>query len=34
VSLFDGIKAQNPNMTFTGGCMILDKNPPDNTPTD
>jgi beta-glucosidase len=34
VSLFDGIKAQNPNMTFTGGCMILDMDPPDNTPAD
>jgi hypothetical protein len=25
VSLFDGIKAQNPNTTFTQGCTILDK---------
>jgi beta-glucosidase len=34
VSLFDGIKAQNPNTTFTQGCTILDKDPPDNTPAD
>ena len=34
VSVFDGIKAQNPNTTFTQGCTILDKNPPDNTPAD
>ena len=32
VSVFDGIKAQNPNTTFTQGCTILDKDPPDNTP--
>jgi beta-glucosidase len=34
VSVFDGIKAQNPNTTFTEGCTILDKDPPDNTPAD
>jgi beta-glucosidase len=34
VSLFDGIKAQNPNTTFTPGCTILDKDPPNNTPAD
>jgi beta-glucosidase len=34
VSLFDGIKAQNPNTTFTQGCTILDKDPPANTPAD
>jgi beta-glucosidase len=34
VSLFDGIKAQDPNTTFTKGCTILDKDPPDNTPAD
>ena len=32
VSLFAGIKAQNPNTTFTPGCTIEDKDPPDNTP--
>jgi len=34
VSLFAGIKAQNPNTTFTPGCTILDKDPPNNTPAD
>jgi beta-glucosidase len=34
VSVFDGIKAQNPNTTFTAGCTIVDKDPPDNTPAD
>ncbi len=34
VSVFDGIKAQNPNTTFTQGCTILDKDPPDLTPAD
>jgi beta-glucosidase len=34
VSLFDGIKAQNPDTTFTEGCTILDKDPPANTPAD
>ena len=34
VSVFEGIKAQNPNTTFTEGCTILDKDPPDNTPAD
>jgi beta-glucosidase len=34
VSLFDGIKAQNPNTTFTQGCTIVDKDPPDLTPAD
>jgi beta-glucosidase len=34
VSLFDGIKAQDPNTTFTQGCTILDKDPPANTPAD
>jgi beta-glucosidase len=34
VSLFDGIRAQNPNTTFTEGCTILDKDPPANTPAD
>jgi beta-glucosidase len=32
VSLYDGIKAQNPNTTFTQGCTIEDKDPPNNTP--
>ena len=34
VSVFDGIKAQNPNTTFTQGCTIEDKDPPQNTPAD
>ena len=34
VTVFAGIKAQNPNTTFTEGCTILDKEPPDNTPAD
>jgi beta-glucosidase len=34
VSLFDGIKAQDPDATFTQGCTILDKDPPANTPAD
>ena len=29
VTLFDGIKAQDPNTTFAQGCQILDKDPPD-----
>jgi beta-glucosidase len=29
VSLYTGIKAQDPNTTFTQGCQILDKDPPD-----
>jgi beta-glucosidase len=32
VSVFDGIKAQNPNTTFAQGCTIEDKDPPANTP--
>jgi beta-glucosidase len=32
VSVFDGIKAQNPNTTFVQGCTIEDKDPPANTP--
>ncbi len=34
VTVFAGIKAQNPNTTFTQGCEILDKEPPNNTPAD
>ena len=34
VGLYEGIKAQNPNTTFTEGCTILDNDPPDNTPAD
>src|SRR6266498_5549095 len=29
VTLFDGIKAQDPNTTFAEGCKILDRDPPD-----
>ena len=29
VTLFDGIKAQDPNTTFAQGCQIMDKDPPD-----
>jgi beta-glucosidase len=34
VSVYEGIKAQNPNTTFTQGCQIIDKDPPANTPAD
>ena len=34
VSVYTGIKAQDPNTTFTPGCTILDKDPPNNTPAD
>ena len=34
VSVFTGIKAQDPNTTFSQGCTILDKDPPNNTPAD
>jgi beta-glucosidase len=34
VSVYEGIKAQNPKTTFTQGCQIIDKDPPDNTPAD
>jgi beta-glucosidase len=34
VSVYEGIKAQSPNTTFTQGCQIIDKDPPDNTPAD
>jgi beta-glucosidase len=32
VSLFQGMKAQNPSTTFTQACTIEDKDPPANTP--
>jgi beta-glucosidase len=34
VSVFNGIKAQDPNTTFTQGCAMVDKDPPNNTPAD
>jgi len=34
VSVYEAIKAQNANTTFTEGCTILDKDPPDVTPAD
>jgi beta-glucosidase len=34
VSVYEGLKAQNPNTTFTQGCTIVDKDPPANTPAD
>jgi beta-glucosidase len=34
VSVYDGIKAQDPNTTFTQGCTINDVDPPNNTPAD
>jgi beta-glucosidase len=34
VSVVDGITAQNPKTTFTQGCTIVDKDPPNNTPAD
>jgi beta-glucosidase len=34
VSVYEGIKAQNPHTTFTQGCTINDVDPPNNTPAD
>ena len=34
VTVYDGIKALNPNTTFAPGCTIADKEPPNNTPAD
>jgi beta-glucosidase len=34
VSVYTGIKAQNPNTTFTPGCTMNDVDPPNNTPAD
>ena len=34
VTVFEGIKAQHPNTTFAQGCVIADKEPPNNTPAD
>jgi beta-glucosidase len=34
VSLYTGIKAQDPNATFTQGCAMVDKDPPALTPAD
>jgi beta-glucosidase len=34
VTVYDGIKAQNPNATYAEGCSIADKDPPNNTPAD
>ncbi len=34
VTVFDAIKAQNPNTTYAEGCSIADKEPPTNTPAD
>ncbi|GAB3970418.1 glycoside hydrolase family 3 N-terminal domain-containing protein [Actinoallomurus acanthiterrae] len=34
VSVYEGIKAQNPKTTFTQACQIFDRYPPDNTPDD
>jgi beta-glucosidase len=34
VTVYAGIKAVNPNTTFTAGCTIADKEPPNNTPAD
>lgn len=34
VSVYAGIKAQNPKTTFTQACQIFDRYPPDNTPDD
>jgi beta-glucosidase len=33
VSVLDGITAQDPNTTFSQGCTIDDKDPPDNPPS-
>jgi beta-glucosidase len=34
VSVYQGIKAQNPRTTFTPGCQMIDRDPPDTTPAD
>ena len=34
VTVFDGIKAQDPDTTWAEGCSIADKEPPNNTPAD
>jgi beta-glucosidase len=34
VSLYTGVKAQNPHTTFVQGCTIADTEPPNNTPAD
>ena len=34
VTVFEGIKEQNPNTTFTAGCTVKNTEPPDNTPSD
>jgi beta-glucosidase len=34
VSVYQGMKAQNPTTTFTQACQMIDKDPPDVTPAD
>ena len=34
VTVFQGIKEQNPNTTFTAGCTVKNTEPPANTPSD
>ncbi|WP_412517618.1 beta-glucosidase BglX [Actinomadura madurae] len=34
VSVYEGVKAQNPRTTFAPGCEMIAKDPPDNTPAD
>ena len=34
VTVFQGLKKQNPNTTFTAGCTVKNTEPPDNTPSD
>ena len=34
VTVYDGIKAQDPDTTYAEGCSIADKEPPNNTPAD
>jgi beta-glucosidase len=34
VTVFDAFKAENPESTFTPGCTITHKEPPDNTPAE
>jgi beta-glucosidase len=34
VTVFDGVRAQNPNTTFVQGCTIVNAEPPNNTPSD
>jgi beta-glucosidase len=34
VTVFDGVRAQSPGATFSEGCSMVDRDPPDTTPAD